>query len=75
MQRGACAAADLLAGVVTLQGPALEQPAPEGLHSVEGTRAGAAQEELQPVEGIYIGEVCGGLISVGVTPHWNRGRA
>lgn len=34
MQRGACAAVDLLAGVVTLQGPALEQPAPEGLPSV-----------------------------------------
>jgi len=49
VERGAHAGAGLLAGLVTLWGPTLEQPVPEGLHPVGGTHAGAVCEELQPV--------------------------
>jgi len=34
----------LLAGLVTLWGPTLEQPVPEGLHLVGGTHTGAGEE-------------------------------
>lgn len=47
---------------MTLWGPTWKQTVPEGLHSMEGTHA-MSHEELQPVEGIYVGEVCGGLTS------------
>ena len=46
VERGAHAEAGLLAGLVTLWGPTLEQSVPEGLHPVEGTHAGAVHEEL-----------------------------
>ncbi|GAB0185918.1 zinc finger and BTB domain-containing protein 5 [Grus japonensis] len=54
--------------------PTLEQSAPEGLHPVEGTHAGAAHEELQPMGRTHSGEVGGGLSTVGGTPCWSRGR-
>ncbi|GAB0187733.1 hypothetical protein GRJ2_001238600 [Grus japonensis] len=54
--------------------PTLEQSAPEGLHPVEGTHAGAVGEELQPVGRSHVGEVGGGLSPVGGTPCWSRGK-
>ena len=51
----------------------LEQSAPEGLHPVEGSHAGAVCEELQTVGRIHAGEVHGGLSSVGGTSCWSRG--
>lgn len=47
MERGACAGASLLAGLVTPQGPTVNQPDPEGLHSMEKTHAGADHKELR----------------------------
>ena len=44
MEREAHAGAGLLAGLVTLWGPTLEQPVPEGLRPVGGTHAGAGTE-------------------------------
>lgn len=41
-------------------GPRLEHYIPEGLQTMEGTRARAVHEQLQPVGRIYIGEVHGG---------------
>ena len=47
VERGAYAEAGLLAGLVTPRGgPTLEQSAPEGLHPMDGTHAGAVREEL-----------------------------
>ena len=53
-------------------GPTLEQSAPEGLHAVEGTHAGAVCEQLQPMGRTHVGEVCGGLSPMGGTPQWSR---
>jgi len=65
----------LLAGLVILsKGPTLEQPAPEGLHPVEGAHTGAVCEELHPVGRTHIGEVHGELSLVRGTPGWSRGR-
>jgi len=50
--------------LVTLWGPKLEQPVPEGLHLVGRTHAGAVCEELQPVGRTHAGEVCGELSPV-----------
>ncbi|GAB0183450.1 AN1-type zinc finger protein 5-like [Grus japonensis] len=47
--------------------PTLEQFAPEGLHPMEGTHAGAVCEELQPMGRTHIGEVHGGLSPMGGT--------
>lgn len=52
----------------------LEQPVPEGLHTVEGTHTGAVHEELQPLGRTHVGEDCGGLFPAGVTPCWSKGR-
>ncbi|GAB0208833.1 hypothetical protein GRJ2_003349000 [Grus japonensis] len=49
--------------------PALEQSAPEGLHPVGETHAGAVHEGLQPVGRTHIGEVCGGLSPMRGIPH------
>jgi len=46
----------------------LEQLAPEGLHPMEGTYAGAVCEELQPLGRIHFGEAHGRLPPVGETP-------
>ena len=46
----------------------LEQPVPEGLHSVEGTHAGEVYDELQPMGRAHIGEVRGELSPMGGTP-------
>jgi len=54
--------------------PALEQPVPEGLHSVGRTHTGAAGEELQPMRRTHVEEVCGELSPVRGTSHWSRGR-
>jgi len=43
VERGAHTGAGLLAGLVTLWGPMLEQPVPEGLHPVGRTHAGAVE--------------------------------
>jgi len=43
-----------LAGLVTPWGPTLEQPAPEALHPVGRTHAGAVCEELQPGGGVTL---------------------
>jgi len=59
---------------LTLWGPTLEQPVPEGLHPAGGTHAGAVREELQPVGRTHIGEVCGELSPVRGTSRWSRGR-
>ncbi|GAB0187278.1 hypothetical protein GRJ2_001193100 [Grus japonensis] len=72
MERGAHTGAGLLAGLVTLWGPTLEQSVPEGLHLMEETHAGAVHEELQPVGRTHI-EVHGGLSPMGGTPCWSRG--
>lgn len=72
MERGAHAGAGLLAGLVTSQGPTLEQSAPEGL---EGTHDGALQEELHLTGGAHVEEVCGKLSCMVGTPCWSRGRA
>jgi len=89
MERAAHTGVGLLAGLVTLWGPTLEQPVPEGLHPVEGTHAGAYHaelhpaggthagavcEELQPVGRTHFGEVCGELSPVRGTSCWSRGR-
>jgi len=55
MERGAHAGAGLLAELVTLWGPMLEQPVPEGLHPVGRTHAGAVREELKPVGRSHVG--------------------
>jgi len=47
--------------------------APEGVHPMKRTRAGAVLEELQPMERTNSGEVCEGLYPAGETPHWSRG--
>jgi len=65
MERGAHARAGLLAGLVTLWGPTLEQTVPEGLHPVEGTHAGACHEELHPMRRTHAGAVCEELQPVG----------
>jgi len=41
---------------------------------VEGTHAGAIREELQPIGRTHVGEVHGGLSSMGGTACWGRGR-
>jgi len=74
VEREAHAGAGLLAGLVTLWGPSLEQPVPEGLHSVGRTHAGAVHEELQPMGRTHIGDVCGELSPVRGTSRWSRGR-
>ena len=56
------------------RGPMLEQCAPEGLHTMERTHAGAVCEELQPVGMTHVGEVHEGLYPVGGTPCWSRER-
>ncbi|GAB0190616.1 zinc finger and BTB domain-containing protein 5 [Grus japonensis] len=60
----------LLEGPVALwrEEPMLEQSAPEGLHPMGETHAGAVCEELQPVGRTHVGEVGGGLSPVGGTP-------
>lgn len=50
----------------------LEQPAPEGLHSVKGTHAAAVPEEL--TGRTHVGEVNEKLSPMGGTPCGNRGR-
>jgi len=60
--------------LVTLQGPTLEQSAPDGLYLVEGSHAGIVHEELQPVGRTHIGQVHGGLYPTSRTPCWSRGR-
>jgi len=57
VERGAHAGADLLAGLVTLWGPTLDQPVPEGMHPMGRTHAGVVREELQPVGRTHVGEV------------------
>ena len=52
----------------------VEQPVPGGLHTMEGTHAGAVREELQPVGRTHGGEVCGELSPVRGTSCWSRGR-
>jgi len=59
VEGGAHTRAGLLEGLVTLWGPTLEQPVPEGRHSMEETYAGAVQEEQQPMGRTHIGEVFG----------------
>jgi len=51
----------------------LEQSAPEGLHPIEGTHAGAVREELQPVGRTHVGVAHGQLSPMGGTPQWGRG--
>lgn len=51
----------LLAELVTLWEPALEQPFPNGLYPMEMLHAETALEELKPVGSAPIGEVCKGL--------------
>jgi len=63
-----------VAGLVTPEGPTLEQPGPEGLHPMEGTHTGAVCEELQPMGRTHVGEVCGELSPVRGTSRWSRGR-
>jgi len=55
-------------------GPTLEQPIPEGLHSMERTYTRAVCEELQPVRRTYAGDVRGELSPMRGTPCWSRGR-
>jgi len=74
VEREAHAVADLLAGLVTLWGPMLEQPVPEGLHPMGRTHAGAVCEELQPMGRTHIGEFCGQQSAMRGTSHWSRGR-
>jgi len=57
--RGAHTGADMLAGLVTLWGPTLEQSVPEGLQLVGRT---------------HIGELCGELSPMRGTSSWSRGR-
>lgn len=52
----------------------LQQSAPEALHPMEGTQAGAAHEELQPVRRSHVVESCGELSPMGRTPEWSRRR-
>jgi len=55
-------------------GTTLEQPVPEGLHSMEGTHTGAVREELQPVGRTHVGTVRGRLSPMGGGPCCSRGR-
>jgi len=64
VEREAHARVGLLEGLVTLWGPTLEQPVPEGLHPVEGTHAGAVQAGLHSVGRTHVGEVFGELSPV-----------
>jgi len=74
MERGAHARAGLLARLVTLWEPTLEQPIPEGLHPLGRTHTGAGREELKPMGRTRVGEVCGELSPVRGTSRWGRGR-
>jgi len=74
MERGTHAGAGLLAGLVTLWGHTLEQPAPEGLHPMGRTHTGAVREELHPVGRTHVGEICGELCPVRGISCWSRGR-
>ena len=51
----------------------LEQPVPEGLHTVGRSRTAAVREELQPLGRIHVGEVCGELSPMDGTSQWGRG--
>jgi len=53
----------------------LEQPVPEGLHLVGRTHAGAAHEELQPMERTHVGEVYGELSPVRRTFTLEQGKS
>lgn len=56
-----------MVGLMTLWGHKLEQTAPEGLHTVEGTHIGAVLEEPLPMGRAYV-EVHGESSPMGETP-------
>lgn len=51
---------------------AMEKPVPGELHFVAVTSTGAVNEELHPVETMHIGEVHGGLSTIGGNPGWSK---
>jgi len=53
VEGGAHARAALLAGLVTLWGPTLEQPVPEGLQPMGRTHIGEVCGELSPMRGTF----------------------
>lgn len=74
-ERAAHAGTGLLTGVVNPLGkPMLQQTIPEGVQPMEGTHAGADNEELQFVGRTHVGEVCGRLFPMAGILHWSRGR-
>lgn len=54
------------------QGPTLGECVSAGLHPNEKDHTGAICEELLPLGRTQVGEVHGGLFSVGETPHWRK---
>jgi len=75
VERAAHAGAVLLAGLVTLWGPMLDDPVPEGPHPMGRTHTRAVCEELQPVGRTHVGEVCGELSSVRGTFMMEQGKS
>ncbi|RMC15867.1 hypothetical protein DUI87_08072 [Hirundo rustica rustica] len=74
MERGVCAGAGLLAGLVMLQRTHSGELFLRSYTLWKETHVGVVHKELQSIGRTHVGKVHGGLSPVGGIPHWSRGR-